>query len=390
MVFCKKCGGVVPNDSAFCNRCGEPVAGRNNQRQQVYEGNMHKCPNCGEIVGSFMAYCPLCGFEFRDTQASSAVRLFAQQLQQIESQRIQDLNLYDTNRNLKKVYDKSTTKQIINLIKNFPIPNTKEDMYEFMLLAASNIDDSVYVGNHDSSEITLSNAWKAIAEQVYNKAKISFGKSQDFINIKNIYDTKMKAVNKTKRSGYTVIFIPLIMFLVSFGGLHYMSYMDKKEEKELEESLNATVVEIQADLDNERFDSALVKANSLIFDERIDKEKSKKWNERRKELVKEITDLKIQKSREETTIPPEKSIVKMSESSKDYKGDNYKDVQKRLEADGFYFINTEQLEDIIIGLTTDEGDVEKVSINGVTKFKKGDEFPADADVVITYHTKKGD
>ena len=106
--------------------------------------------------------------------------------------------------------------------------------------------------------------------------------------------------------------------------------------------------------------------------------------------MKEITDLKIQKAREETTIPPEKSIVKMSESSKDYKGDNYKDVQKRLEADGFYFINTEQLEDIIIGLTTDEGDVEKVSINGVTKFKKGDEFPADADVVITYHTKKGD
>ncbi len=75
-------------------------------------------------------------------------------------------------------------------------------------------------------------------------------------------------------------------------------------------------------------------------------------------------------------------------SSKEAKGSNYQDVVKRFEEAGFELITIEVEYDIITGWLTDDGEVESVTVNGDKKFSEGDEYRADAEIVITYHTYK--
>ncbi len=78
--------------------------------------------------------------------------------------------------------------------------------------------------------------------------------------------------------------------------------------------------------------------------------------------------------------------IQIPADSSDFEGENYQDVVIRLELAGFTNIETEIMDDLITGWLTEDGSVEKVSINGDTEFSAGDQFPMDAIVKITYHT----
>lgn len=203
MVFCNKCGKKLADDARFCSGCGAIVSPTEDQRKIVYEGEIHKCPNCGEVLNSFAAYCPTCGYELRDTLAVNSVRELSYKLENIEKAREQRKShsfigmLFGGDGQLGK-----TDEQKISLIRNFAIPNTKEDLFEFVILAASNIDLKLY-GLGDKGVITasqraVSDAWLAKFEQAYQKAQIAFGMTPEFLNISKIYDDKMKKLKRTK------------------------------------------------------------------------------------------------------------------------------------------------------------------------------------------------
>jgi hypothetical protein len=71
------------------------------------------------------------------------------------------------------------------MVKNFPIPNTKEDIFVFMLLASSNFDSSYYATHLNQEDI--SDAWLTKIDQCYQKAKLAFGSHSDFEIIESIY-----------------------------------------------------------------------------------------------------------------------------------------------------------------------------------------------------------
>ena len=73
-------------------------------------------------------------------------------------------------------------------------------------------------------------------------------------------------------------------------------------------------------------------------------------------------------------------------SSKEAKGENYQKVIEQLKSAGFRNISTEIQYDIITGWLSNDGDVEMITINGEKKFSAGDQYRADAEIVITYHT----
>lgn len=70
-----------------------------------------------------------------------------------------------------------TDEQKISLIKSFSVPNSKEDMLEFMILATSNMNMLVYDSFASTSlskgEREINAAWFAKVQQVYEKAKRS-------------------------------------------------------------------------------------------------------------------------------------------------------------------------------------------------------------------------
>ena len=178
MPFCTNCGQQINDGAKFCIACGTEVSieKSNNQRKTVFEGNIHKCPNCGEVLNSFTANCPLCGYEIRGASNSDAVQKFADQLASAE-----------------------TRHEKVTIIRNFPIPNTKEDILEFMILASANVSTDL--------EDDLSSAWQSKTEQAYHKAQIVLQDEKELSRIQDIYSqvcsklTKQKKIEKVKKAG---------------------------------------------------------------------------------------------------------------------------------------------------------------------------------------------
>ena len=186
------------------------------QRQQEYSGKLIKCPNCGEVLSSFTVNCPVCGYELRGLDSTYSIKSLQSKIEQLEAQRTNQKGpslikqMFGYNK-LEKV-----DSQIVSLIKNYTIPNTKEDILEFLILASSNIDFKVYglekqqYQMNNPAQLEISDAWIAKFEQAYQKAKILFGESEEFKNIDDLYKKTMKKLKFAKSKG-------LILLLSLFG-----------------------------------------------------------------------------------------------------------------------------------------------------------------------------
>lgn len=180
MAFCTECGKLLANGEKFCANCGKAVTSENsegnNRRKTAYEGELHKCPSCGEVLPPFSVICPSCGYEVRGAKASDSIREFALRIAQTKNDA-----------------------QQINLIRNFPIPNTKEDVLEFMILAASNFNATHSLAS-DGVQKNVADAWLVKVEQSYEKAKLLFGKDKDFLKIQNAYNQTYRHIKVSKQN----------------------------------------------------------------------------------------------------------------------------------------------------------------------------------------------
>lgn len=227
--FCPYCGTKLDEGARFCKNCGEAIcgdaqemhrasneqayAGNPTERKTVYEGYIHKCPNCGEVMESFLTVCPTCGYEIRDVRSASSVRELAVKLENISAQKMpafeekksvmkmvfgKDFKEGDEAEEALKRFESQKNQEKASLIINFAVPNSKEDIMEFMILAASNID--VKKGIDDD----VTKAWISKLDQVYQRAEISMGKYSDFLQIKTIYDRKKKEIKNKKLKGVLI------------------------------------------------------------------------------------------------------------------------------------------------------------------------------------------
>lgn len=212
--FCSNCGAKLEPGVKFCSNCGSPVNSSVSSnvppipatvqnpttRQQEFAGSVLKCPNCGAVISQTTAVCPECGHHITGKSATTSVQAFSNQLMLLESRRKgpglgQALGL-TTN---------PVDSQKLSLIQSFPIPNTIDDIQEFMILAMSNIDVSLSkkslwnsfdkVGNPADRNVAMarniSDAWVSKMKQAYQKASISFPNDPAFAYIRQLYIEKM-------------------------------------------------------------------------------------------------------------------------------------------------------------------------------------------------------
>ncbi len=271
----------------------------NNKRKTIYEGEIHKCPNCREMLKAFNIACPACKFELRGTKSSSAVKDLAEKLEQA-----------------------TTEKQEITIIKNFPIPNTKEDIFEFMLLASSNFDANYYAAHLYEEDI--SDAWLSKIEQCYQKAHLIFSEQSDIDKIDTMHSKiisnceakekeekkrKRKQIKKSSRSkgSVSMLIIALAIFLCV----------------------------------------VLIPWDSIFC-----------------------------------AFNPDPNTIKIGVSHEDCEGQYYKDIVNLLESKGF--TNIEAREDGWNLLHKSET-VKKVTIDGKESFAANSRFPKDVKVIIFYY-----
>lgn len=94
-----------------------------------------------------------------------------------------------------------------------------------------------------------------------------------------------------------------ILFLVLLFSI--MAFLENKSVNAQEKKLQAIVDEIMIDIDNGDFDEARVKANSLYWDSSWTSEPKKKWDQTRKEILKQID--KAEKDAEKEAKKSEKT-----------------------------------------------------------------------------------
>ncbi len=84
---------------------------------------------------------------------------------------------------------------------------------------------------------------------------------------------------------------------------------------------------------------------------------------------------------------PKETEVLIDFNPNDYKGKKYEDVVSLLKNMGFINIQVQNLRDVIFGIFSKEGQVERITINGNEDYKKGDWIDIQAEILITYHGK---
>lgn len=288
MAFCSNCGEKLNDGAQFCHACGAStnVIPTQQKREREYAGKIIKCPNCGEVLESFSASCPACGMELRGAKATSSVREFALKLEAIEAQREYEkpAGFFGQTSQMQRI--SKTDEQKINLIKNFAVPNTKEDILEFMILATSNVDVSTYssLNTPTAGAKAMTEAWNAKIKQVYAKAKNTYKSDPDFFRIQELYDSWREDITKHKKKKILkwmlfVGWIPLLLVALIISA-------PKEEAKEIER-LEAIVDDVQKALEKKEYKLALSTADSIDY-QLYDVEMERKWDIQREYWVDKV------------------------------------------------------------------------------------------------------
>lgn len=153
------------------------------------EGDIKKCPSCGASVVSFVLNCSDCGHEFRNVESNASIQKLFKMLDDVEEGRKDDEGMSvgkAIGGMFAKAYGFGGVGDKVNnrkkeIIKNFPIPTTKDDILEFLALAIPNArkQGNFFTSGAFNSPVNERNklhnefipVWKSKCEQIIIKAR---------------------------------------------------------------------------------------------------------------------------------------------------------------------------------------------------------------------------
>ena len=306
MAFCGNCGTQLTNGVKFCTNCGTAVgtSGSENIRKKEFVGAIKKCSNCGQILQAFQAKCPSCGNEIIGVSNATSVREF-----------------FDK-------YTKALTNESkFELINNYPIPNTREDLLEFSLLACQQI--KVLLGSKNAKETKsmfgsmffptgkmfisavrrkkvdsddLLVAWQMKLEQIEAKIKLSFTNDNSVLSeFKQMVSEAYQAEAKFKRKKIIrigiisaffaiLIIVDLVILLPSINNTKNSQEINTASKERVR--LETLMKEIQTDIEAKNYNSAEIKLQELRwkYNEAFESEKINidEWENKREILKKRL------------------------------------------------------------------------------------------------------
>lgn len=211
-MFCNNCGNKIDDASKFCNFCGAKVENKTTAKTS-FDGEVKKCPQCGEVVNAFDIKCGSCGYEFRDTKTSASLEEFSKKLSAIDETRLKR----------KDISSLEAMDMKITYIGSFAIPNNKEDILEFMIMASSNIKTHGVDSKNYKYIAQVNQAWIAKMEQAYEKSKLSLKDEEEFARIESLYLKKQKEIKRLEMR-INARRILIAMYFIIAAVLGYLAY----------------------------------------------------------------------------------------------------------------------------------------------------------------------
>lgn len=233
MKYCMYCRTELLDNAKFCPNCSTPVGAASPEEGVVSSvtAEAMKCPNCGAPANSLTIICPYCSSELRHVERSKALKDFANQIESLDKKKKGKYELNIGNKSISFGKTDNVEETIIDLIQNYPIPHTVKDIYDFMILACSNIYLDYNINDADPSDAenkkrlhARNEAWKSKMDQAYEKARTAFGREPEFDCIKELYEVKISELNKAKRIAQN----PVKRFEAELASIEGERYKDDK------------------------------------------------------------------------------------------------------------------------------------------------------------------
>jgi len=157
-------------------------------------GDIKKCPACGSMIQSFTAICADCGHTFSNINAVSSVTKLHEQLLNVESEernRPVEMGWMEKLQGNSAANDMQLEERIkkrkASVVSSFPVPNTKEDILEFLSIAVPEVGKKPNFFMMKTAAGALYNAWHSKAEQVIMKARFSLKEDKKLLEEINNY-----------------------------------------------------------------------------------------------------------------------------------------------------------------------------------------------------------
>lgn len=266
MAFCVNCGAQNADGARFCTGCGKAVAGAASPQAEpkprtVTVGQVKKCPSCGSPIESFQGRCSSCGHELQAGEVVNSAKELAERLQNVGS---------------------DSYRARAEIIRNFPIPNAREDLLEFAIYAFSQWEGS---GDYARKE-----ALKTKMKEVELKAKIVFSDDPKSLSqitdlVKQMGEAVKTAKLKDLWESYNIFIIigaGLLVFFL-FSGI-FLGADSRRGHRPLE----ALYTEIRQHITDGDFTEARIRANNLIWTHDRQATPRNYWDGRRERLLEEI------------------------------------------------------------------------------------------------------
>lgn len=167
-------------------------------------GDVRKCPACGAMVESFQTKCPECGYEFVNVEANNTTQQLVKKLEEIDANTKNDGLLHGA---AKFFGEDSATEKKVQLIRTFPIPNTKEDLLEMISLSHANSEEP---DEATMSESKIASAWQEKYKQLILKAQIALRDDPDFL----YFLAEIEKAKKKKRLKFIIAGVVLLLMLL--------------------------------------------------------------------------------------------------------------------------------------------------------------------------------
>lgn len=145
-------------------------------------GSLRKCPNCGAIVKPGVASCSTCNFEFVDTQAVASVKQLSDKIMEVEKR-------YPISYEDEKEEVSKRASAEVSIITTFPVPNTREDLLDFIVFTESKF---LHLDNSTASDVAIIKAYKSKYIECVERAKIYFNNDPQFQFVFQNYSANKK------------------------------------------------------------------------------------------------------------------------------------------------------------------------------------------------------
>jgi hypothetical protein len=135
-------------------RLHQQEASKPKQKEKI--GNIKTCPACGSSVKAYQLNCEDCGHEFSNVEANKSISQLLDKINKLNKNDGETQNDFE--------------ERMANIINSTPIPNSKEDLLEFLSVCSSQSDvDMMSRGYGD-----VVSAWANKGNEALLKARILF------------------------------------------------------------------------------------------------------------------------------------------------------------------------------------------------------------------------